>query len=71
MWFWYLTLHPFGPTVPLTFPDHSFLTGPYLTEAPVFIDKPDIVYMVENQPVNMTVTLNHVQATVIWKRQVV
>ncbi|MFT7807944.1 striated muscle preferentially expressed protein kinase isoform X2 [Arapaima gigas] len=45
--------------------------GPYLQEAPLIIDRPDVVYMVENQPVSMTVTLNHVQATVTWKRQVV
>ncbi|XP_072573136.1 striated muscle preferentially expressed protein kinase isoform X3 [Paramormyrops kingsleyae] len=53
---------------PSTDPLQLVERGPYLPEAPVLIDKPDIVYMVENQPVNMTVTLNHVQATVIWKR---
>ncbi|XP_077369900.1 striated muscle preferentially expressed protein kinase-like isoform X1 [Festucalex cinctus] len=43
--------------------------GPYLRKAPVIIDKPDIVYVVENQAVNVTVTLNHVHATVTWKRR--
>ncbi|XP_068504955.1 striated muscle preferentially expressed protein kinase isoform X3 [Syngnathus scovelli] len=43
--------------------------GPYLRKAPVIIDKPDIVYVVENQPVSITVTLNHVHATVTWKRR--
>ncbi|MFT7796643.1 striated muscle preferentially expressed protein kinase-like isoform X1 [Arapaima gigas] len=46
-----------------------FCTGPYLSEAPIIIDKPDTVYVVENQPVSITVTLNHVQATVTWKRK--
>ncbi|XP_036396104.1 striated muscle preferentially expressed protein kinase-like isoform X2 [Megalops cyprinoides] len=43
--------------------------GPYLREAPVIIDKPDVVYLVESQPVSITVTLNHVNATVTWKRR--
>ncbi|XP_062258664.1 striated muscle preferentially expressed protein kinase [Platichthys flesus] len=43
--------------------------GPYLLEAPVIIDKPDIVYVIENQSVTITVTLNHVNAAVIWKRR--
>uniref|UniRef100_A0A667YMQ3 Striated muscle enriched protein kinase b n=1 Tax=Myripristis murdjan TaxID=586833 RepID=A0A667YMQ3_9TELE len=43
--------------------------GPYLQEAPVIIDKPDVVYVMENQSVTITVTLNHVNATVIWKRK--
>ncbi|XP_019712116.1 striated muscle preferentially expressed protein kinase isoform X4 [Hippocampus comes] len=43
--------------------------GPYLRKAPVIVDKPDIVYVVENQPVNITITLNHVHATVTWKRR--
>ncbi|XP_066519297.1 striated muscle preferentially expressed protein kinase [Hoplias malabaricus] len=41
--------------------------GQYLREAPVILDKPDIVYAVENQPVTITVILNHVQATITWK----
>ncbi|XP_037392212.1 striated muscle preferentially expressed protein kinase isoform X3 [Pygocentrus nattereri] len=43
--------------------------GQYLRKAPVILDKPDIVYAVENQPVVIAVTLNHVQATVTWKRR--
>nr|XP_055071471.1 striated muscle preferentially expressed protein kinase isoform X3 [Misgurnus anguillicaudatus] len=42
--------------------------GPYLQEAPVIIDKPDVVYMVEKQPISITLTLNHVNASVTWKR---
>ncbi|XP_029980953.1 striated muscle preferentially expressed protein kinase [Sphaeramia orbicularis] len=43
--------------------------GPYLQEAPVITDKPDIVYVMENQSVTITVTLNHVNAAVLWKRK--
>uniref|UniRef100_A0A667WLG6 Striated muscle enriched protein kinase a n=1 Tax=Myripristis murdjan TaxID=586833 RepID=A0A667WLG6_9TELE len=43
--------------------------GPYLRKAPVILDKPDIVYVVENQSVNITITLNHVHAVVTWKRR--
>ncbi|XP_049335815.1 striated muscle preferentially expressed protein kinase isoform X2 [Astyanax mexicanus] len=43
--------------------------GQYLRKAPVIVDKPDVVYAVENQPVTITVTLNHVQATVTWKKR--
>ncbi|XP_068165520.1 striated muscle preferentially expressed protein kinase isoform X2 [Antennarius striatus] len=43
--------------------------GPYLRKAPVILDKPDIVYVVENQPVSVTITLNHVHAAVSWKRR--
>ncbi|KAJ8403435.1 hypothetical protein AAFF_G00352070 [Aldrovandia affinis] len=43
--------------------------GPYLKEAPVIVDKPDVVYVVENQSVSITITLNHVQAAVIWKKK--
>lgn len=43
--------------------------GPYLQEAPVITDKPDIVYVMENQSVTITITLNHVNAAVIWKRR--
>ncbi|NWW32457.1 SPEG kinase, partial [Panurus biarmicus] len=41
--------------------------GPYLEEAPVILDKPDVVYVVEGQPASITVTINHVEATVTWK----
>ncbi|XP_076016661.1 striated muscle preferentially expressed protein kinase [Genypterus blacodes] len=43
--------------------------GPYLQEAPVIIDKPEIVYVKENQSVTITVTLNHVNSVVMWKRK--
>ncbi|KYO26301.1 striated muscle preferentially expressed protein kinase [Alligator mississippiensis] len=42
--------------------------GPYLEETPVILDKPDMVFLVEGQPATITVTLNHVEATVIWRR---
>lgn len=44
------------------------LAGPYLEEAPVILDKPDMVYVVEGQPASITITINHVEATVTWKR---
>ncbi|GCB82349.1 hypothetical protein scyTo_0022653, partial [Scyliorhinus torazame] len=40
----------------------------YLEEAPCFIDKPDIVYAVENQSSCVTCTLNYVRADVSWSR---
>ncbi|XP_039998071.1 striated muscle preferentially expressed protein kinase isoform X2 [Xiphias gladius] len=43
--------------------------GPYLRKAPVILEKPDIVYVVENQPATITITLNHVHAVVTWKRR--
>ncbi|XP_070711425.1 striated muscle preferentially expressed protein kinase [Pempheris klunzingeri] len=43
--------------------------GPYLRKAPIILDKPDIIYVVENQPVSITITLNHVHAVVTWKRR--
>lgn len=43
-------------------------TGPYLQEAPVIVDKPEIVNVIENQSVTITITLNHVNAAVLWKR---
>ncbi|XP_041936876.1 striated muscle preferentially expressed protein kinase isoform X1 [Alosa sapidissima] len=43
--------------------------GQYLRRGPEILDKPDTVYAVENQPASMTITLNHVQATVSWKRR--
>uniref|UniRef100_A0A8C7NFQ2 Striated muscle enriched protein kinase a n=1 Tax=Oncorhynchus mykiss TaxID=8022 RepID=A0A8C7NFQ2_ONCMY len=43
--------------------------GPYLRKAPIILDKPDIVYVVENQSVSITLTLNHVNAVVTWKRR--
>ncbi|KAM9328598.1 LOW QUALITY PROTEIN: striated muscle preferentially expressed protein kinase-like [Pholidichthys leucotaenia] len=43
--------------------------GPYLRKAPVILDKPDTVYVVENQPASITITLNHVHAVITWKRR--
>ncbi|KAM6945408.1 striated muscle preferentially expressed protein kinase-like [Aplochiton taeniatus] len=43
--------------------------GPYLRRAPIIMDKPGIVYAVENQPASVIVTLNHVHAVVTWKRR--
>lgn len=34
------------------------------------MEKPDIVYVAENQPASITITLNHVHAVVTWKRSV-
>ncbi|KAM4626561.1 striated muscle preferentially expressed protein kinase-like [Discoglossus pictus] len=42
--------------------------GPYLLEAPVIVDRPELLYMVENQRLCVTVTLNHVEADVTWQR---
>ncbi|XP_069838652.1 striated muscle preferentially expressed protein kinase isoform X2 [Dendropsophus ebraccatus] len=42
--------------------------GPYLQEAPVITDRPELLYMVENQLLCATVTLNHVNAVVTWRR---
>ncbi|KAM9396511.1 striated muscle preferentially expressed protein kinase isoform 1-T1 [Salvelinus alpinus] len=43
--------------------------GPYLRKAPIILDKPDVVYVVENQSVSITLTLNHINAVVTWKRR--
>ncbi|KAM4596003.1 LOW QUALITY PROTEIN: striated muscle preferentially expressed protein kinase-like, partial [Polymixia lowei] len=43
--------------------------GPYQRKAPIIIDKPDVIYAVENQSVSISITLNHVHATVAWKRR--
>ncbi|XP_028277245.1 striated muscle preferentially expressed protein kinase-like isoform X2 [Parambassis ranga] len=43
--------------------------GPYMRKAPVITEKPDVVYVVENQPANITITLNHAHAAVTWKRR--
>lgn len=32
------------------------------------LDKPDVVYVVEGQPASITVTFNHVEAQVVWRR---
>ncbi|XP_056444343.1 striated muscle preferentially expressed protein kinase [Gadus chalcogrammus] len=43
--------------------------GPYLRKSPIIMDKPDMVHVVENQSVSITITLNHVHAVVTWKRR--
>uniref|UniRef100_A0A8C1MDK2 non-specific serine/threonine protein kinase n=1 Tax=Cyprinus carpio TaxID=7962 RepID=A0A8C1MDK2_CYPCA len=63
-----ITSKAFSKPSPTTEPVQLLDRGPYLQEAPVIIDKPDIVYMVEKQPLSITVTLNHVNASVTWKR---
>ncbi|XP_066467680.1 striated muscle preferentially expressed protein kinase isoform X2 [Tiliqua scincoides] len=55
---------PSPPTDPVQLLDR----GPYLAEAPMILDKPDTVYAVEGQPACITVTLNHVEAAVTWRR---
>ncbi|CAM2100745.1 unnamed protein product [Caretta caretta] len=55
---------PSPPSQPVQLMDR----GPYLEEAPIILDKPDVVYAVEDQPASVIVTLNHVEATVTWKR---
>ncbi|XP_060628877.2 striated muscle preferentially expressed protein kinase isoform X1 [Anolis sagrei] len=42
--------------------------GPYLEEAPIILDKPDVMYAVEGQSACITVTLNHVEVAVTWRR---
>ncbi|XP_059895407.1 striated muscle preferentially expressed protein kinase isoform X2 [Gadus macrocephalus] len=56
---------PSAATEPLQLLDR----GPYLQECPVITDKPDVVFVMENQAVAITVTLNHVNAVVIWQRK--
>ncbi|XP_059418376.1 striated muscle preferentially expressed protein kinase-like [Carassius carassius] len=63
-----ITSKAFSKPSPATEPVQLLDRGPYLQEAPVIVDKPDIVYMVEKQPLSITVTLNHVNASVTWKR---
>ncbi|XP_044293904.1 striated muscle preferentially expressed protein kinase isoform X2 [Varanus komodoensis] len=55
---------PSPPTEPVQLLDR----GPYLEEAPVILDKLDVVYAVEGQPACITVTLNHVEVAVTWRR---
>uniref|UniRef100_A0AAY4BM16 non-specific serine/threonine protein kinase n=1 Tax=Denticeps clupeoides TaxID=299321 RepID=A0AAY4BM16_9TELE len=64
-----ITNKAFSKPSPATDPVQLLDRGPYLKEAPVITDKPDIVYMVENQSVSITITLNHVNASVTWKRK--
>ncbi|XP_066542039.1 striated muscle preferentially expressed protein kinase-like [Hoplias malabaricus] len=64
-----ITCKAFSKPSPATDPVQLIDRGLYLQEAPVITDKPDVVYVVENQSVTITVTLNHVNATVTWKRR--
>ncbi|XP_031730905.1 LOW QUALITY PROTEIN: striated muscle preferentially expressed protein kinase-like [Anarrhichthys ocellatus] len=64
-----ITSKAFSKPSPTTDPVQLLDRGPYLQEAPVIIDKPDIVHVMENQSVTITVTLNHVNAAVLWKRR--
>ncbi|XP_069010905.1 striated muscle preferentially expressed protein kinase isoform X1 [Embiotoca jacksoni] len=64
-----ITSKAFSKPSPTTDPVQLLDRGPYLQEAPVIVDKPEIVYVMENQSVTIPVTLNHVNATVVWKRR--
>ncbi|XP_065818245.1 striated muscle preferentially expressed protein kinase [Labrus bergylta] len=64
-----ITSKAFSKPSPATDPVQLLDRGSYLQEAPVIIDKPEIVYVIENQSVTITVTLNHVNAAAIWKRR--
>ncbi|KAH0621207.1 hypothetical protein JD844_022280 [Phrynosoma platyrhinos] len=55
---------PSPSSEPVQLLDH----GPYLEEAPMILDKPDVVHAVEGQPACITVTLNHVEVAVTWRR---
>ncbi|XP_055018744.1 striated muscle preferentially expressed protein kinase [Boleophthalmus pectinirostris] len=63
-----ITSKAFSKPSPSTEPLQLLDRGPYLSEAPVIQDKPDVVYVTENQSVTITVTINHVNAAAIWKR---
>ncbi|XP_038625027.1 striated muscle preferentially expressed protein kinase [Tachyglossus aculeatus] len=41
--------------------------GPPLEEAPVALEKPDVVHVVEGQPATVTITFNHVEAQITWR----
>ncbi|KAM4559276.1 striated muscle preferentially expressed protein kinase isoform 2-T2 [Odontesthes bonariensis] len=64
-----ITSKAFSKPSPATDPVQLLDRGPYLQEAPVIIDKPEIVYVIENQSVTIPVTLNHVTTAVTWKRK--
>nr|XP_029480046.1 striated muscle preferentially expressed protein kinase-like [Oncorhynchus nerka] len=66
-----ITTKAFSKPSPSTDPVQLVNRGPYLQEGPVIIDKPDIVYVQENLSFSITITLNHVNASVIWKSGVV
>ncbi|KAM4731253.1 striated muscle preferentially expressed protein kinase [Anableps anableps] len=64
-----ITSKAFSKPSPATDPVQLLDRGPYLQEPPVIIDKPDIVYVIENQSVTISITLNHVNTAVTWKRK--
>ncbi|CAF98979.1 unnamed protein product, partial [Tetraodon nigroviridis] len=64
-----ITSKAFSKPSPATDPVQLLDRGPYLQEAPIIVDKPEIVYVIENQSVTITITLNHVNAAVLWKRK--
>ncbi|CAG5865938.1 unnamed protein product [Menidia menidia] len=64
-----ITSKAFSKPSPATDPVQLQDRGPYLQEAPVITDKPEIVYVIENQSVTISVTLNHVNAAITWKRK--
>ncbi|XP_077436691.1 striated muscle preferentially expressed protein kinase isoform X2 [Vanacampus margaritifer] len=64
-----ITSKAFSKPSPATEPVQLLDRGPYLQEAPVIIDKPEIVHVMENQSVTITITINHVNAAAIWKRR--
>lgn len=64
-----ITSKAFSKPSPATDPVQLLDRGPYLQEAPVITDKPDVVYVMENQSVTITVTINHVNAAAIWKKR--
>uniref|UniRef100_A0A6I8PC13 non-specific serine/threonine protein kinase n=1 Tax=Ornithorhynchus anatinus TaxID=9258 RepID=A0A6I8PC13_ORNAN len=41
--------------------------GPTLEEAPVALEKPDVVHVVEGRPASVTITFNHVEAQITWR----
>ncbi|XP_037542777.1 striated muscle preferentially expressed protein kinase [Nematolebias whitei] len=64
-----ITSKAFSKPSPATDPVQLVDRGPYLQEAPMIMDKPDIVYVIENQSVTISITLNHVNSAVTWKRK--
>uniref|UniRef100_A0A3Q2DSB0 Striated muscle preferentially expressed protein kinase-like n=1 Tax=Cyprinodon variegatus TaxID=28743 RepID=A0A3Q2DSB0_CYPVA len=64
-----ITSKAFSKPSPATDPV-QLLDRPHLQEAPVIIDKPDVVYAIENQSVTISINLNHVNAAITWKKGV-
>ncbi|XP_006867904.1 PREDICTED: striated muscle preferentially expressed protein kinase [Chrysochloris asiatica] len=56
-----------GKPSPPSEPAQLLERGPTLEEAPAVLDKPDVVYVVEGQPISVTVTFSHVEAQVVWR----